>query len=173
MVIWSYRCKYPRHLAFDIWKFEIRFMLIMTESWDGNAHRISGPLWGKSIDDQRDVCHKEPEIRNFCVFFVVSLKKQPVIWIALLVMWRHSYVCTPSQVTSVSHPTRYWPWQRMGAPGWISLLIFRWNVRGKWNSGNSTPAELDPSMRPFGDQVEIRQHSWGKIGLMWMKLGPG
>ena len=48
----------------------------MTESWHGKACWITGPLWGKSIDDQRDVCHKEPEIRSFCVFFGVSLHKE-------------------------------------------------------------------------------------------------
>ena len=51
----------------------------MTRSWHANAFCITGPLWVE-LTVTNDSPHKGPVMRNFDVFFVVSLDKESRRW---------------------------------------------------------------------------------------------
>ena len=61
-------------------------------SWNEDALRITVAWWGDSTSKQVEFAHKDPEMRSFDDFFVVSLKNlkqdSEILWIETL-MWRH------------------------------------------------------------------------------------
>ena len=58
----------------------------MITSLNGNVFRVTVPLWG----DRPVTTSQRPATRSFDVFFGVRLNKRlPVIWDAMMSMWRH------------------------------------------------------------------------------------
>ena len=77
---------------------------IMKMLWHGNAFHITGPLWGKSINDRR-IPHSKASNVDFDIWFVVNMNKllnkhSSFWWFEMMLMWRHS------NVVAGTHPDR-------------------------------------------------------------------